>query len=133
MIGARCGSLVQAMAGDLVAQVQAAVAGAAGAGPLEVASAVARVFRAWRSDEAERWVRAVAYAAYHDSLLAGLAVSGVAEVVGGGLRVAVPRVPGSPRGGLGPGGQPAAGHGPAPGAPRLRLHGGAPSPLLGGR
>ena len=41
---------------------------------------MARVFRAWRSDEAERWVRAVAYAAYHDSLLAGLAVSGVSAV-----------------------------------------------------
>jgi hypothetical protein len=69
------------MAGELAAQVQAAVAGSAGAGPLEVASAVARVFRAWRSDEAERWVRTVAYAAYHDSLAAGLAVSGVARVV----------------------------------------------------
>ena len=80
VIGARCGSLVQAMAADLATQVQSAVVGAAGAGPLEVAAAVARVFRAWRSDEAERWVRTVAYAAYHDSLLAGLAVSGVGEV-----------------------------------------------------
>ena len=53
----------------------------AAAGPLEVAAAVSRVFRAWRADEAEHWVRTVAYAAYHDSLLAGLAVSGVKQVV----------------------------------------------------
>ena len=80
VISARCVSLAQAMAGDLAAQVQAVVAGSAGAGSLEVSAAVARVFRAWRSDEAERWVRAVAYAAYHDSLLSGLAVAGVARV-----------------------------------------------------
>ncbi len=80
VITARSGTLVRAMAGDLAGQVKAAVAGSSGAGPLEVAAAVARVFRAWRSDEAERWVRAVAYAAYHDSLLAGLAVSGVGSV-----------------------------------------------------
>ena len=80
VISARSAALVATMAGDLVGQVQAAVAGASGAGPLEVAAAVARVFRAWRSDEAERWVRAVAYAAYHDSLLAGLAVAGVTAV-----------------------------------------------------
>lgn len=80
VISARSAALVATMAGDLVGQVQAAVAGASGAGPLEVAAAVARVFRAWRSDEAERWVRAVAYAAYHDSLLAGLTVAGVRAV-----------------------------------------------------
>jgi cell division septum initiation protein DivIVA len=80
VITARSGTLVRAMASDLAGQVKAAVAGGSGAGPLEVAAAVARVFRAWRSDEAERWVRAVAYAAYHDSLLAGLAVSGVGSV-----------------------------------------------------
>jgi len=80
VITARSGDLVRAMAGDLAGQVQAAVAGGAGAGPLEVAAMVARVFRAWRSDEAERWVRAVAYAAYHDSLLAGLAVAGAKAV-----------------------------------------------------
>lgn len=80
VITARSGTLVRAMAADLAGQVKAAVAASSGAGPLEVAAAVARVFRAWRSDEAERWVRAVAYAAYHDSLLAGLAVSGVTAV-----------------------------------------------------
>ena len=85
-------------------------------------------------------MRTVAYAAYHDSLLAGLAVSGVREVLGGGRRAAVPRVPGGARGGLGPGRQPAAGHGAAARPSRLRLHGGAPlvsparrcSPLLQG-
>ncbi|MBN2112995.1 MAG: hypothetical protein JW785_02575 [Acidimicrobiia bacterium] len=81
VISARCGGLVEAMAAALTTEVQGAIAEASGAGPLEVAAAVARVFRAWRSEEAERWVRAVAYAAYHDSLLAGLAVVGVKSVV----------------------------------------------------
>jgi hypothetical protein len=80
VITARSGTMVRAMAADLSGQVKAAVGGSSSAGPLEVAAAVARVFRAWRSDEAERWVRAVAYASYHDSLLAGLTVSGVGAV-----------------------------------------------------
>jgi hypothetical protein len=80
VIGARSAALVQAMADELGAQVSAALAGASGAGPLEVAAAVSRVFRAWRTEEAEHWVRTVAYAAYHDSLLAGLAVAGVKQV-----------------------------------------------------
>ena len=80
VITPRSAGLARAMAGDLAAQVQAAVAGSAGAGPLEVAGSVARVFRAWRSEGAERWVRAAAYAAYHDSLVAGLAVLGVRAV-----------------------------------------------------
>ena len=125
VITARSGTLVRAMAGDLAGQVKAAVAGSSGAGPLEVAAAVARVFRAWRSDEAERWVRAVAYAAYHDSLLAGLAVSGVGCGRPGGGRAAVRRVPGGTRGSVGPGGPPAGGHQAAPRPSRLHLHGGA--------
>lgn len=80
VIGARSAGLVQAMAEELTAQVDAAVGETSGAGPLEVAAAVSRVFRAWRAEEAERWVRTVAYAAYHDSLLAGLAVAGVKQV-----------------------------------------------------
>lgn len=54
---------------------------ASGAGPREVAAAVSKVFRAWRTDEAERRLRAVSYRAYHAGLLAGLSVLGVAEVV----------------------------------------------------
>jgi len=80
VITARSAALVQAMADELGAQVSGALAETAGAGPLEVAAAVSRVFRAWRAEEAEHWVRTVAYAAYHDSLLAGLAVSGVRSV-----------------------------------------------------
>jgi len=80
VIGGRGTGLIRDMAAELVAQVDGARAAAAGAGPLEVAAEVGRVFRAWRSEGAERWVRAAAYAAYHDSLLAGLAVLGVKEV-----------------------------------------------------
>jgi cell division septum initiation protein DivIVA len=80
VIGARSATLVQAMAEELAAQVGAALAETSGAGPLELSAAVSRVFRAWRGEEAEHWVRTVAYAAYHDSLLAGLAVAGVKRV-----------------------------------------------------
>jgi cell division septum initiation protein DivIVA len=80
VISSRGTALARSMAGELSAQVGAVVTGFTDAGPLEVAAGVARVFRAWRSEEAERWVRAVAYAGYHDSLLAGLAVAGVAAV-----------------------------------------------------
>jgi len=109
VITARSGTLVRAMAADLSGQVKAAVGGSSSAGPLEVAAAVARVFRAWRSDEAERWVRAVAYAAYHDSLLAGLAVSGVNAVapVAAGLLCA--ECPAGRREGWDPAGHPPAG------------------------
>jgi hypothetical protein len=117
VITARSGTLVRAMAGDLAGQVKAAVAGSSGAGPLEVAAAVARVFRAWRSDEAERWVRAVAYAAYHDSLLAGLAVSGVGSVapVAAGLLCA--ECPAGRGASWDPAGNPAAGMGRPPAHP----------------
>lgn len=80
VITARSAALVQAMADELDAQVTAALAETSGAGPLEVSAAVSRVFRAWRAEGAEHWVRTVAYAAYHDSLLAGLSVGGVGSV-----------------------------------------------------
>jgi hypothetical protein len=80
VITSRSAALVQAMADELDAQVGAALTETSEAGPLETAAAVSRVFRAWRAEEAEHWVRTVAYAAYHDSLLAGLAVGGVASV-----------------------------------------------------
>lgn len=58
-----------------------AAAAAAAAGEDQGAEA-ARMFRSWRNDEVERWVMTIGYAGYHDGLLAGLAASGVAEVVG---------------------------------------------------
>ena len=41
---------------------------------------MSRVFRAWRTDEAERRLRALAYRAYHEGVLAGLAALGVKAV-----------------------------------------------------
>jgi len=52
------------------------------AGIRETASSVSRVFRTWRTDEAERRVRAVAFGGYHRGLLAGLRTLGVETVVG---------------------------------------------------
>jgi hypothetical protein len=54
----------------------------AAAGAEDPGSAVAQVFRSWRNDDAERWLRTAAFAGYHDGLAAGLAGAGVAEVVG---------------------------------------------------
>jgi hypothetical protein len=82
VFGVRSAELVRRMARDLSGQLEAALARVAGAGPREVSATVSRVFRAWRTDEAERWLRSVARASYHDSLIAGLAASGVGSVVG---------------------------------------------------
>jgi hypothetical protein len=78
--GPRPGQFVEAMALDLTGQLQEAVRSEGG--PSEVAATVSRVFRAWRGDEAERWVRMVVFAAYHDSFLAAVAVGGWTEVEG---------------------------------------------------
>ena len=64
-----------------VLQTQIVKSRASGAGPREVASAISKVFRAWRTDEAERRLQAVSYRAYHAGLLAGLSALGVAEAV----------------------------------------------------
>jgi cell division septum initiation protein DivIVA len=80
VISTRRSALIGEMSEALVSQATEAATAAGEQGPLEVAGAASRVFRAWRSDEAERWVRTIAYAGYHDSLLAGLAVSGVSRV-----------------------------------------------------
>jgi hypothetical protein len=50
------------------------------AGSRETASAVSRVFRAWRTDEAERRVRASSFAAYHKGLVAALSEGGIARI-----------------------------------------------------
>ena len=82
VVGSRANALVRAMAADLASEARSALA--AGGGPAEVVSAVSRVFRSWRGDQAERWVRSVTTAAYHDSLVAGLAGAGIDTVVGVG-------------------------------------------------
>lgn len=78
--GPRPGVLVGAMAQDLTSQLLAAARSEGG--PSEVAATVSRVFRAWRGDEAERWVRMVVFASYHDSFLATVGVGGWSEVEG---------------------------------------------------
>lgn len=50
------------------------------AGPRELSAAVSRVFRAWRTDEAERQLRTAAYRAYHEGVVSGLAQLGITEV-----------------------------------------------------
>ncbi|MEA2057915.1 MAG: hypothetical protein U9O63_04290, partial [Actinomycetota bacterium] len=50
------------------------------AGSRETASAVSRVFRAWRTDEAERRVRASSFAAYHRGLVAALSEGGITRI-----------------------------------------------------
>lgn len=109
VITARSAALVQAMADEFGAQVGAALDEASGAGPLEVAAAVSRVFRAWRAEEAEHWVRTVAYAAYHDSLLAGLAVAGVRSVSPVAHGLLCPECPAFRGMAWDPGGEPPAG------------------------
>ena len=81
-VGTRSHELVKAMAGDLASGLRGALS--SGGGPAEVTATVSRVFRAWRGDQAERWVRAITFAAYHDSLLAAAAAGGVSRVVGVG-------------------------------------------------
>lgn len=78
--GDRAGGLVGGMAAALSGQLSAALEDATG--PEPAAEAVSRVFRQWRNDDAERWVRMAATAAYHDSLLAALDSGGIARVVG---------------------------------------------------
>jgi cell division septum initiation protein DivIVA len=78
----RPAALIKAMAADLGTAIRSALTG--GGGPAESSASVSRVFRAWRGDQAERWVRSVTFAAYHDSLVGGLAAAGVATVAGVG-------------------------------------------------
>ncbi len=71
--------VAEALASAADAAHQRVVAGDGGG--REAAAAVSRVFRAWRTDEAERRVRAATQQAYHAGLLAGLAGTGVSRVV----------------------------------------------------
>jgi len=72
----RAEGLIEQMSDALVA---AAIEFAAAEDP---GAEVGRMFRTWRNDEVERWVRTVGYAGYHDGLVAGLASAGVPEIVG---------------------------------------------------
>ena len=80
--GDRPYALGRGMAADLASELRSALG--AGGGPAEVSATVSRVFRAWRGDEAERWVRSIMYAAYHDSLVDALALGAVERVAGVG-------------------------------------------------
>jgi cell division septum initiation protein DivIVA len=109
LIAARSAVLTGNMADALAEQVGAAVMATRGAGPLESSATVARVFRAWRTDDAERWVRTITFAAYHDSLLAGLVVAGVKQVVPVAHGALCPDCPASVGRGWDPAGEPPAG------------------------
>jgi hypothetical protein len=66
----------------LVDAAQGAVARSrgAGAGHREIASALSRVFRSWRTDEAERRVQFASRAAYHIGVTAALADLGATDL-----------------------------------------------------
>ena len=71
-----------AFVGELVAAARSSLVRSreAGAGHRETSSALSRVFRAWRTDEAERRVRYASYGAYHAGLAAALADLGAARI-----------------------------------------------------
>ncbi len=72
------------VAGSLFAEVDdvAQRAASSGAGHRQATAAVSRVFRTWRSDAAERHLRAASLASYHDGLLSGMEALEVASVRG---------------------------------------------------
>ncbi len=65
---------------DLHAAIQGAIPDGADIGSRRLSSDVSRVFRSWRTDEAERHVRVAARRAYNDGLLSAYHRLGVAEV-----------------------------------------------------
>ena len=77
--GDRASHLVVSMSAALAGQLDAALEDVSG--PEQSAEAIGRVFRSWRNDDAERWVRSVATAAYHDSLLSAFRSGGIDKVV----------------------------------------------------
>ena len=68
------------MAQDLVEQITAVLSTDEDGGR-ERSSALSRVFRAWRTDEAERRVNDIASSAYHDGLSASLTSAGIKTVM----------------------------------------------------
>ena len=69
--------------GALIAAVQSSVARSreTGAGHRETGSSLSRVFRSWRTDDAERRVQFASRAAYHAGLTAALAELGTKDVM----------------------------------------------------
>jgi hypothetical protein len=68
------------MAQDLIDQITT-VLGSEEDGGRERSSALSRVFRIWRTDEAERRVTDLASSAYHDGLAASLESGGIKTVL----------------------------------------------------
>ena len=73
----RARDLIAAMGDDLVRNLGDVDTRLGDAGAKDRAAEFSRAFRSWRTDEAERWVRIVAIAAYHDALLEGFADAGI--------------------------------------------------------
>ena len=69
---------VSALFDEVVLTVQAGRE--AGHGARDLGNAVSRVYRVWRTDEAERRMRHLAGLAYHDGLLRGFADAGITDV-----------------------------------------------------
>lgn len=67
----------------------------AGAGERELGAAVSKVFRTWRTDGAERWLRSASFASYHDGLLWGFQELEVAKVRGVVNGISCPECPGA--------------------------------------
>lgn len=76
----RARRLMAMMSQELTSQLRTA-AGGEGTRD-EVAARMSKVFRTWRTDGIDRWVRAIMDAAYHDELLAALAEGGYTAVRG---------------------------------------------------
>lgn len=76
----RARRLMAMMSQELTSQLRTAAGG--DGGPEETATRMSKVFREWRTDECERWVRAIVDAAYHDELLAALGDGGYSAVRG---------------------------------------------------
>jgi DivIVA domain-containing protein len=84
-IDGRQGTPAESAAGLSIALTDAVAAALAEArqgnqGPRQMAAGLSRVYRSWRTDEAERRVRDLAVGAYHRGLLDGLRSAGVAAV-----------------------------------------------------
>jgi len=77
--GDRASHLVISMSAALAGQLDAALEDVSG--PEQSAEAIGRVFRSWRNNDAEQWIRSVATAAYHDSLLSAFRSGGIDKVV----------------------------------------------------
>ncbi len=76
----RARRLMAMMSQELTSQLRSAVGGDGGVEG--AANRLGKVFRSWRTDECQRWVRAIVDAAYHDELLAALAGGGYSMVRG---------------------------------------------------